>query len=187
MSSLDVSQTSPVLALSKGLLPTYRSCNVDHLIYRVWPGNLYRHKWLELQNTVWKAITGRPVDWDEAWFDREFSAATGAKVIWIALGGGRSDGPLMGSVVLDLSDTNTSSTANVRSIRAAAKINWLAVLPECRRAGIGSTLVRLAEKEAWQRGCVESQVETLVTWQPAVQLYKRLGYSTAVNEDGDQA
>ena len=177
MGCSDASRTSPVLTLSKRLLPINCSSKVDRLVYRVWPGKSYRRKWLDLQNTVWQAMTGRPVDWDEAWFEREFSEGTGEKIIWLALQEGRSGGTLMGSVVLDLGDPSKASAANPPNVPSAATINWLAVLPEWRRGGIGSALVCLAETEAWRRGRSAVQVETLMTWQPAVQLYRRMGYS----------
>lgn len=189
MSSLDASPTSPVLTLSKRLLPIYCSSKVDRLVYRVWPGKPYRRKWLDLQNTVWQAMTGRPVDWDEAWFEREFSGGTREKIIWLALREGRSGGTLMGSVVLDLSDPGTMCrlpAADPPTMPSTATINWLAVRPEWRRGGIGSTLVCLAEMEAWRRGRTRVQAETLLTWQPAVQLYRRMGYSIDRGDDRRQ-
>ncbi len=60
--------------------------------------------------------------------------------------------------------------------RKHGRILTLDVLPEARRSGLGSTLLRECEARLRKRGCTEIYLETTVDNEPALKLYHKLGY-----------
>lgn len=59
----------------------------------------------------------------------------------------------------------------------AGRIVTLDILPEARRQGLASQLMRECEARLRSAGCNRVYLETAVNNQPAVQLYSGLGYS----------
>jgi ribosomal protein S18 acetylase RimI-like enzyme len=64
----------------------------------------------------------------------------------------------------------------------AAEIQQLWVRPDLRRRGIGSRLLRMAERALVERGCTLAYLETF-SWQ-APALYCRCGFEVAAQFDG---
>ncbi len=57
-------------------------------------------------------------------------------------------------------------------------VNYLAVSPEHRQAGLGRTLMRHAESELKKRGCPKLNLQVRAANRSALEFYKRIGYST---------
>jgi ribosomal-protein-alanine N-acetyltransferase len=66
--------------------------------------------------------------------------------------------------------------AVVQPYRKTGRILTLDVLPEARRYGLGSTLMRECEEHLRKRGCTEVYLETAVDNEAALKLYHKLGY-----------
>ncbi len=60
--------------------------------------------------------------------------------------------------------------------RKSGRILTLDVLPEARRYGLGSRLLAECEDRLGARGCTEVYLETAVDNEPALKLYRKLGY-----------
>ncbi len=60
--------------------------------------------------------------------------------------------------------------------RKYGRILTLDVLPEARRCGLGSALMTACEERLRSLGCAEVYLETAVNNQPALRLYRKLGY-----------
>jgi [ribosomal protein S18]-alanine N-acetyltransferase len=60
--------------------------------------------------------------------------------------------------------------------RRTGHIITIDVLPESRRAGIGSALLRAAESQLRQAGAIMVELETAIDNAAAIQFYKREGY-----------
>lgn len=61
--------------------------------------------------------------------------------------------------------------------RVVGRVYTLDVRPDSRRRGIGSALLRRLEEEFRRLGCERSVLEVAVDNEPAIRLYKSLGYS----------
>ena len=123
--------------------------------------------WLDLRNSAMRTQTRKGRDWELADFQREFLDQQwfDPDCCWLSRPARSPGNPsAVGSLVLRLDR------------RDAAIIRWLLVAPHFRRQGIGSQLLALAERTAWQRGRRRIQLETLSTWQPALQFYEAHGY-----------
>ena len=53
----------------------------------------------------------------------------------------------------------------------------IAVLPEHRRKGLGTALIQMALDEFWKNGCQVSFLEVRVSNEPAIEIYKKIGYN----------
>lgn len=80
-----------------------------------------------------------------------------------------SEHTLVGAIVSKL-DIHPSSK------KARGYIGMLAVVPSCRGKGLGSFLVQKSVWSMMQKGCQEVSLETEVTNQASLQLYKKLGF-----------
>jgi [ribosomal protein S18]-alanine N-acetyltransferase len=67
--------------------------------------------------------------------------------------------------------------AVAQPIRNIGRILTLDILPEARRHGLGTRLVRASESRLLSAGCKQIFLETAVTNDPAIALYEGLGYS----------
>ena len=56
------------------------------------------------------------------------------------------------------------------------RILTLDILPEARRAGLGTRLMTDCEQRLQSQGCTEVYLETAVNNEPALRLYRKLGY-----------
>ena len=57
-------------------------------------------------------------------------------------------------------------------------VNYLAVSPDHRKAGLGRMLMRHVEAALEARGCPKLNLQVRSTNQEAVEFYRRIGYST---------
>jgi GNAT superfamily N-acetyltransferase len=78
-----------------------------------------------------------------------------------------SQNSLVGSVMMALREGRAGSVPVV---------HWLLVEPAWRRRGIGRLLMSLLEREAWEDGWREVQLETHSGWSAAVAFYHSIGY-----------
>ena len=60
--------------------------------------------------------------------------------------------------------------------RKYAHVVTLDVVPEARRFGLGTKLMNVCEERLRAMGCTEIYLETAVDNEPALRLYKKLGY-----------
>ena len=60
--------------------------------------------------------------------------------------------------------------------RKYGRILTLDIIPEARRAGLGSKLMAASEDRLRELGCSEVYLETAVNNEPALRLYRKLGY-----------
>ncbi len=60
--------------------------------------------------------------------------------------------------------------------RKAGRILTLDIVPEARRMGLGSFLMEECERRLRLFGCQEMYLETAVNNEPALRLYRKLGY-----------
>jgi len=67
--------------------------------------------------------------------------------------------------------------AVARPNRAIGRILTLDVVPEARRVGLASRLMRECEQRLRAAGCREVYLETAVNNEAALQLYHKLGYT----------
>jgi len=58
-------------------------------------------------------------------------------------------------------------------------VHWMAVLPRCRRRGIGELLLATLEAAVWDAGHRQIWLETHGSWQAAVAFYQAAGYRDA--------
>ena len=65
----------------------------------------------------------------------------------------------------------------VHEICGEAYITNVAVLPSCRRLGIGETLIDAATHDAKERNCEFISLEVRISNNPAIELYKKEGYN----------
>jgi len=56
-------------------------------------------------------------------------------------------------------------------------VNYLAVLPEHRKAGIGRSLMRHVEEALESRGCPKLNLQVRATNQAVLAFYRRIGYT----------
>jgi ribosomal-protein-alanine N-acetyltransferase len=66
--------------------------------------------------------------------------------------------------------------AIAQPFRRMGRIVTLDIAPEARRCGLGSRLIGECEDRIRQRGCIEVYLETAVDNEPAIKLYRKLGY-----------
>lgn len=59
-----------------------------------------------------------------------------------------------------------------------AHVFWLYVVPACRRQGLAKALLRVAEDWARQRGDRQMGLQVYAHNQPAIALYRQMGYQT---------
>lgn len=60
-----------------------------------------------------------------------------------------------------------------------SSVQWLMVVPEAQRRGIGRLLLAVLEAAAWNMGARELTLETHASWSAAVRLYRACDYSDA--------
>ena len=68
--------------------------------------------------------------------------------------------------------------AVAQPIRNIGRILTLDILPKVRRFGLGTRLMQESERRLRERGCKQVYLETAVTNEPALRLYRKLGYET---------
>jgi ribosomal-protein-alanine N-acetyltransferase len=73
-------------------------------------------------------------------------------------------------------DNKIIGYVGIAFIGTAADIQTIAVVPDLQRAGIGSSLLRLALASAKQRGVKQIFLEVAVENEPAISLYKNFGF-----------
>jgi ribosomal-protein-alanine N-acetyltransferase len=76
----------------------------------------------------------------------------------------------------DASTDNILGFAVAQPIRKVGRILTLDILPEARRLGLGSRLMKESEDRLLQVGCSEVYLETAVNNEVALRLYHKLGY-----------
>ncbi|HVT36292.1 MAG TPA: GNAT family acetyltransferase, partial [Nevskiaceae bacterium] len=57
-------------------------------------------------------------------------------------------------------------------------VNYLAVAPDQRKAGLGRTLMRHVESELEARGCPKLNLQVRASNQAVLEFYRRIGYGT---------
>lgn len=76
-------------------------------------------------------------------------------------------------------ETQAPATAGfvvAQPFRKTGRILTLDIVPEARRHGLASQLMSQAEERIRKHGCTEMYLETAVNNQPAIKLYRKLGY-----------
>jgi len=68
--------------------------------------------------------------------------------------------------------------AIARPNHKVGRIITLDIVPEARRHGLGSRLLRTCEDRLRERGCTNIYLEAAVDNEPALKLYHKLGYET---------
>jgi GNAT superfamily N-acetyltransferase len=123
--------------------------------------------WLDIRRRalVGQIAAGR--DWSESDFRREFLAKPWwrPESMWFVEESNTHGAIPLGAAALRLSDSP-----------AVASIQWLLVVPEARRRGVGRQLVAAVEAAAWDAGCRMVVAETLEAWEGAVRFYESVGY-----------
>jgi GNAT superfamily N-acetyltransferase len=123
--------------------------------------------WLELRSAAFKSEHPPAGAWTPDDFHREFIAKPwwSPDRLWVVepLAGG----PFAATIGLIVPAPNQP--------RRAA-LHWLAVRPASRGTGLGSFLIRHAERAAWEAGARELWIETHAGWQAATALYRRLAF-----------
>jgi ribosomal-protein-alanine N-acetyltransferase len=95
------------------------------------------------------------------------------KAFWVA----EVDGRIVGYIMCRVE--RIFSKLDLLRVRKAGHIVSVAVLPNYRRMGIASGLIRLASRElATTYGCDEVYLEVRVSNLQAISLYKKLGFKT---------
>jgi GNAT superfamily N-acetyltransferase len=125
--------------------------------------------WLEIRERAFagQIAAGRP--WTEHDFRREFLEKPWWRPewMWFAEEGNQPCRPIGGLGV-----------AAMRPIQdGAASIQWLLVLPEHRRRGVGRCLITALEAAAWTTGFRTVVAETLGAWDAAIRFYESIGYT----------
>jgi GNAT superfamily N-acetyltransferase len=126
--------------------------------------------WLELRARAFareKVGVGR---WEVTDFEREFlqKAWWSPERMWLAQATDRLGIPCpVGTVAW-------ADRGREGEIRPA--VHWLAVLPSCRRRGVGRLLLETLHAACWDAGYREVWLETHAGWQKAASLYESLGY-----------
>jgi ribosomal protein S18 acetylase RimI-like enzyme len=126
------------------------------------------------------------LEWEGAYthFRRVYARAyerakRGEAALWIAAD---ETGRLIGQVfVLLLSQTDPSLADG----RQCAFIHSFRVRPDCRRAGLGSRLLKMAEADLIQRGFVSVSLNVARENRAAIRLYERRGYRRLHPVSGD--
>jgi GNAT superfamily N-acetyltransferase len=152
--------------------------------------------WLELRDIAMADQVPRIRSWNEADFLAEMVSKSWWKNerTWLAIAekvlpaGGESQtitaepaatstirrtartvpGTIIGAVTLAMREGQAASVPVV---------HWLLVDPAWRRRGVGRTLLSHLEREAWDAGWREVQLETHAGWQAAVAFYQSIGYA----------
>jgi GNAT superfamily N-acetyltransferase len=127
-------------------------------------------RWLEIRRRSLHGQIAPARPWSEADFRREFLEKPWWRPdwMWFAEEPGSAGAVIpLGAAALRTMESETP---------AAGSIQWLLVLPEHRRRGVGRQLIRHLEAAAWDFGCRTVIAETLASWQDAVRFYERLGY-----------
>ena len=65
--------------------------------------------------------------------------------------------------------------------RKYGRILTLDILPQARRSGLATKLMNTSEERVRALGCGEMYLETAVNNEPALQLYRKLGYEILRN------
>jgi len=93
------------------------------------------------------------------------------KAFWVAEVGGKVVGYIMCRV------ERVFSKFDIFKIRRVGHIVSIAVLPEHRRKGIATSLIKLSLNAlAYEYGCDEAYLEVRVSNVPAIQLYRKIGF-----------
>jgi len=111
--------------------------------------------------TLWKSVFGYDAPHNEPNFVIEKKLAMSDGLFFVAEVGGKVVGTIM---------------AGYDGHRGW--IYSLAVQPECRMRGIGSQLVRQAEKELYRLGCPKINLQILQGNESVEAFYRKLGYQT---------
>lgn len=61
---------------------------------------------------------------------------------------------------------------------AFCRVLSVATVPESRRRGLGTEMMRAAEREAHKRGCLRVRLEVSTQNYGAIEFYRKLGYKT---------
>lgn len=128
-------------------------------------------RWLEIrrQSLAGQIAAGRL--WTREDFHREFSGKPSWRPerMWFAEVDDAAGPKSVGAVAMAFPEGRENLAA----------IQWLLVLPDYRRRGIGRLLIATLESAAWDDGCRTVMAETLSTWDAAMRFYKSLGYEEA--------
>lgn len=121
--------------------------------------------WLMLRRDSFAGQIQAARDWRALDFHREFTN----KIHWDPdnLGFLFHEVKIVGSIYLEL-----DSPQNV----GQATLNWLMVMPEFRRQGLGRILIAWAEHKAWEQGSDLLCLTTLPTWKSAIRCYRSCGF-----------
>jgi len=86
------------------------------------------------------------------------------------------EGRLVGVVKVSVTET---PDIPVYVLRTYAAIDTLVVKKECRRSGIGRSLLEAAEQWARERGAATAELTVMEFNEPAIAFYQRFGYKPA--------
>ncbi|MGC4005390.1 MAG: GNAT family N-acetyltransferase [Pirellulales bacterium] len=135
--------------------------------------------WLKLRDRSFARQRESLQSWTERDFDREFLDKPWWRPerMWLAesllpwFDPWRSEehpaGEIVGAVALGERPTPEGPLAIV---------HWLMVAPRARRGGLARALMAHLERAAWDGGAREVGLETLRSWEAAVELYRGMGY-----------
>jgi GNAT superfamily N-acetyltransferase len=124
--------------------------------------------WLDIRQRALSGQIATGREWTEHDFRREFLTKPWWRPEWMWF----AEEPDIGGACL---------TVGVGALRGTtspgvASIQWLLVVPEHRRRGVGRQLAEAFESAAWSAGCRTIVAETLNEWEAAVRFYQSLGY-----------
>lgn len=179
--------TRPMLRLRKRLDARPAACRSGEqrfgpvgpkLELRCFEGSTDVTGWCRLHQRVFGQTASRR--WRDEDFVREFLAKPWwrADCMWLAATAVPAAPALIGGIAV----RPIGATAGV------AQVTWLMVDPDWRRLGVASRLLACVADACGSAGFRELQVETLVSWEPAVGCYRAAGFrpvdTTCARETG---
>ena len=120
---------------------------------------MLRALWAEFEREVPDPPGFPPEEWEDQWRALR-SSMDGGGAVYVA----EDDGSLVGVVHLEPPD------------RGVSHVEWAHVVPAARRRGVAKSLLRAAIRDARERGSTMVTLEALKTNEPALTVWRRLGF-----------